>query len=189
MKYLVQAVKYLVPASVATSLAAVAAGPTTRPADADATAGPAAFPIAYFNANCAGCHGDYGSFWGDGFAADYGDDELREVVAEMAAGPAFAPLDGPALDVQTAYNRSLTAAATGPFLVISALADGVVSGEVTPGSAVTVDGTPATVDGHRWSAEATAAARVTAVRAGVETRVEVPASAALPRWSHAAGGS
>ena len=165
-------------------LFAVAANRPAR-VDGDAEATEAARrPIGYFNANCASCHGDYGSFWGDGFAAEYGADELREIVAEMAAGPGFAPIHGAALDVQTAYNRSLTAAAEGPFVV--AYRDGdSLAGEVTPGSTVTLETdaaeVAATVEGHSWQATAAGVVAVRADNAGRTTRVELTGEIA---WSH-----
>lgn len=108
-------------------------------------------PISYFNANCSSCHGDYGSYWGEGFAADYDMKELSEVVDEMAAGPGFAPLEGEALAVQTAYNESV--AKKLPFAV--AFKDGDSwRGEATPKATLKVDGKPVQLDGHTWSAPA-----------------------------------
>lgn len=112
-------------------------------------------PITYFNDKCANCHGDYGNFWGEGFAADFEDEALREIVEEMAEGPAQAPLDEGALDVQTAYHRSLVDGK--PFLVAWREDDGW-RGEVTPKSKIELaDGSgEATVEGHQWSLDADA---------------------------------
>ena len=168
-------------------LAAAAVAPSTRTADAPDADPAAAAPISYFNANCASCHGDYGSFWGDGFAAEYDDAELREVVAEMAAGPGFAPIDGAALDAQTAYNRSLAAGDGSPPFLVAATATG---GEVTPGSTVTLETdageVAATVAGHRWHAEVDSKIiAAIAERGGQTTRLELTGK--LPIWSHGPG--
>lgn len=105
-------------------------------------------PITYFNDKCANCHGNYGSFWGEGFAAELSDAELHEIVEEMAAGPAQAPLDEAALAVQTAYHRSLVDGR--PFIV--AWREGETwRGEVTPKAKVRAGSAEADVKGHAWT--------------------------------------
>jgi hypothetical protein len=111
-------------------------------------------PISYFNTACASCHGDYGSFYGERFAADLEDAELRRIVREMVEGPAQSRLDARDLTSLTAYHRSL--ADRSPFLAWTGTDGGDLVGEVSPGSAVTVvfEGTSvtATVEGHTWRA-------------------------------------
>lgn len=156
---------------VVVAFTGAAAEPTSRPAT-----GPAEgeidealrTPITYFNANCSSCHGNYGSYWGEGFAAELSEEELHAVVDEMAAGPAFAPLEGRALEAQTAYNRSLAAGAEKGLFVVAIVQGATVTGEVTPEATVTVvtgaGDVKATVDGHTWAAEV-GEATVTAVHA------------------------
>ena len=160
----------------ATGLLLASAGqPTTGPTTAPAGELPpeqldrARRPISYFNDRCGSCHGNYGEFWGGGFAAELDDHELRDIVDEMAAGPAQAPLEGAALDVQVAYHRSLV---NGRPFITAYLHEGSLRGEVTPGSrvALIIDGKeqPATVEKHTWRSNV---AKATAVRAtkGKET--------------------
>jgi hypothetical protein len=164
---------------------ATRAAPASRPAEVDH----AARPISYFNAKCADCHGPYGSFWGDGFASYDDPAELRAVVEEMAAGPAFSPLEGRALDVQTAYNHSLstTGRAEGPF-VVARRRQTTLRGEMTPNAdiKVSVDGAllPVDVREHAWSVELENAGNaVVRVRLGdATTEIVVPASSL--RYSH-----
>ena len=160
--------------------------PTSRPtADADPSPEQLAFarqPISYFNAKCANCHGDYGNFWGEGFAADKTDRQLREAVDEMCAGPAQAKLDGLALDSQVAYNRSLKTKA--PFATVYAGDDGTLRGEVTPEARVTLvaaDGTgaPAKVDGHSWTSDAQAASAVRVEKDGKTMTLDLADDAKL----------
>lgn len=124
--------------------------PKTAPPDAkDEGPSPQTLgPITYFNDKCANCHGNYGSFWGEGFAAELSDEALREVVEEMAAGPAQAPLNEAAVEVQTAYHRSLVDGK--PFIV--AWREGETwKGEVTPEAKIRGDSQEAEVEGHTWS--------------------------------------
>jgi hypothetical protein len=145
-------------------------------------------PITYFNQECGSCHGNYGSFWGEGFAAAYDDAGLREVVEEMAAGPAQAPLEGQALDVQVAYHRSLVDGK--PFVTIFTSGEGL-AGEVTPGSEVVliVDGReqPATVEKHAWRSESktATAVRVKKDQNVTELKLESMTKAGDVSFSHA----
>ena len=172
--------------------ASLALAPATMPADEAASKlSPeqlehARRPISYFNAKCSSCHGDYGNYWGEGFAADKTDKQLREVVDEMCAGPAGAPLEGKALDVQVAYHRSLVD--NKPF--VSVFSDGgKLAGEATPGSAVTLRvgdrDVAATLDGHRWTSDAEAAESVTVRKDGRETMLRLGEGRAVA-FSHAA---
>ena len=163
----------LAAALLATPTSRPATRPSSQPAELPAEA---TGPLSYFNANCANCHGNYGSYWGEGFAAEYDHAELREIVAEMAGGPGFAPIDGLALDVQTAYNARLAKGKDAPPFVVATRADDGFAGEVTPGSTVTLV-TPtgqvqATVDGHRWTAPgADGVVEIVVTRGGKTTRV------------------
>ena len=153
----------------------------TAPADA-AQMEHARRPISYFNAECGNCHGDYGSFWGEGFAAELSDEQLHKIVDEMAAGPAQAPLKGIALEVQVAYHRSLVDQK--PFIVAWKGEDGIWQGEVTPGSTVTLGGDAAKVEGHTWKAGAdTEAVRVK--KGDQETVLSLEKSSAGVAYSHA----
>ncbi len=162
------------------ALAALAwATPTSRPASRpapEALPAEATGPLSYFNANCANCHGNYGSYWGEGFAAEYDRAALREVVAEMAGGPGFAPIDGVALDVQAAYNAKLAEGKAAPPFVVATRGETGFTGEVTPGSTVTLVTSggeiEATVDGHRWTAPgADDVVELVVTRDGKTTRV------------------
>ena len=156
------------PATVANDAPRGAA--TTRPAVA-----PGFGAIGYYQAHCVSCHGPYGSYYGDGFAADLSDAELAETVDEMCAGPGQAPLEGDPLAAEVAYHRSLARPDGPPFVAVVSRDAGGVKGEVTPGSAVRVGDRDAVVDGHDWHLDATAdapidpAAPVVAERAGRST--------------------
>jgi hypothetical protein len=134
--------------------------PSTAPATTPAGALMLGFaPIEYFQLHCARCHGPYGSFYGEGFGAHVAPGGLRNVVRDMAEGPAMAPLPDHQLDLLVAWHQSLIDKA--PYVVIVESSGGgdeplVIRGEVTPGASVTVtaDGAPplrATVTGHTWT--------------------------------------
>lgn len=109
-------------------------------------------PLDYFAANCARCHGPYGEFYGAGFAQNKTDDQLRQIVQEMAEGPGNAPLENAELDILTAYHLSLRDQK--PFLVVvKRETDGDFvnwSGEATPDSKLTYGQTKVPLDGHQW---------------------------------------
>lgn len=140
------------------ALFVVAGTAQTRPAETSpppAEIPPVDFkPIGYFNDRCGSCHGNYGSFWGEGFAKHLDDAALRNVVKEMADGPAQAPLDDQPLAALVAYHRSLVDGA--PFLIVTHRTDSSLHGEVTPGSTVVIEQDnhqiPAKVVGHTWTA-------------------------------------
>jgi hypothetical protein len=92
-------------------------------------------PLEYFAAKGARCHGPYGSFYGEEFGRKRSDAGLRQVVREMAEGPAGAPLVGRELDAQVAFHRALLAKE--PFLAWTAQSETGVAGEVSPDSTVT----------------------------------------------------
>lgn len=136
-------------------------------------------PLEYFDLYCARCHGPWGDFYGDGFGGHLTDDGLEEIVAEMAAGPAGAPLEEDALAAQVAFHRSLLAGE--PFLVFGGLSEGVMSGEVRPGSTVRLVWSEgevvAEVTGHRWRLNLPeslpAAPRLVAEREGSRTELDL----------------
>ena len=139
-------------------------------------------PIDYFNAKCANCHGEYGGYWGEGFVSAKTPAALREAVEGMCNGPAQAPLEGRALESQVGYNASLRDKT--PFATAYAGEGGTLCGEVTPGAIVTLvaaDGTttPAQVDGHAWTSDATSAATVRAAADGKSVEIELKDAAAV----------
>lgn len=127
---------------------------TASPRPEAAGAAPLAVgPISFFNSACASCHGDYGGFYGDGFAAARSDADLGRIVREMVAGPARSDLAERDMEALVAYHRSLVDGA--PFLAWTSHRGEELTGEVTPGSTVSVvggdmDGVEASVDGHTW---------------------------------------
>jgi len=130
-------------------------------------------PIGYFENHCARCHGPYGSFYGDEFAASLEGDHLREVVKEMVFGAAQSSLEDPEIDLLTAYHRSMVAGE--PFVVVL---EGTpeLAGEVTPGAALLLvlesGEVAARVDGHNWTADVQGD-RVQEVRAVLNGRATV----------------
>lgn len=152
------------PAGRAESTPAVPDAPATLPAAALGFG-----PVGYFQNRCVSCHGNYGAFYGDGFAADLSDADLADTVAEMCEGPGRAPLDGDDLAAEVAYHRSL-AGQGGPFVAVVSRDGTAIRGEVTPGSTVRVGDASATVDGHDWHADVPAnAGPVVAERDGRST--------------------
>lgn len=110
-------------------------------------------PLAYFNANCARCHGEYGSFYDDNFAHDRDDASLRAVIDEMAAGPGQAPLTPAELDAVTAWHRALRDKK--PFVVIvKSEKNGdnwQLSGEISPGATLQINGKDVEVKSSQWT--------------------------------------
>ncbi len=108
-------------------------------------------PIDYYEAKCARCHGSYGATMPKTIA-ELSDKELEHVVKQMASGPAQAPLSGAKLSAEVAYNRSLTDPK--PFIAVTTATSKLLSGEVTPGSKVSLKcgarSLNASVNGHRW---------------------------------------
>jgi len=108
--------------------------------------------ISYFNANCARCHGPYGSFYGKRPYHPYS--LLQADIKRMADGPSNAPLSGQALAAQVAYHQSLYDLK--PFVAVVKQDGRELSGEVSPGSTVTVQSGNqsilARVEDYHWSA-------------------------------------
>lgn len=111
---------------------------------------PAFAAMQYFDVNCARCHGPQGSFYGKEFGRHLSDEALTKVVHEMAEGPGNAPLKEDELKIVVAYHRSLIRG--DPFISITARDNGILHGEATPASHITVDGKPAQIEGFTWSA-------------------------------------
>lgn len=113
-------------------------------------------PIEYFEFNCARCHGSYGSSYGDSFGEGMSDPELIEFVGEMAAGPGQSAIEGPELDAQVAFHRSLVI--NSPFIAWTGWDGETLSGEVTAGSTVKAQVGKqvfdAVVKGEQWSLNA-----------------------------------
>lgn len=112
-------------------------------------------PLDYFNDKCARCHGNYGSFYGPNFGKGKTDAELAKVVKDMCEGPAQAPISDHDLEVLTAWHRALRDGK--PFVASVRFDNGVLSGEASPSSSVsltTTTGEKAGVplNGHKWSA-------------------------------------
>lgn len=86
-------------------------------------------PVSYFEASCARCHGQEGSFYGDEMGATKTWSELRHAIDEMAKGPAQAPLKPAELEAQTAYHWALKGKE--PFAIWNETGSGFLAGEVT----------------------------------------------------------
>jgi hypothetical protein len=142
------------PGAACRTQVAPAHAPDAAPAPALALAEPLAVgPLTFFNQSCARCHGQYGSFYGEGFAAQRTDADLARVVREMVTGPAQASLPRRDLDALTAYHRSL--ADGRPFVALTHKEGTVLAGEVTPRAAVVLRAAgrliPAQVVEHAWT--------------------------------------
>lgn len=128
--------------------------PTTVPTTASSITPNAFAPIAYFETNCARCHGPYGTAYGAEFGRHLSDEQLTKVVDDMAAGPGNAPVEADQLKILVDYHKAMIAKR--PFVAVTkaALAGEKVSleGEVTPDASVTVGEIVAKVDGATWSA-------------------------------------
>jgi glucose/arabinose dehydrogenase len=136
-----------VPASTPRRASAASSAPTSKAPEL-----PELAAISYFNANCARCHGPFGSFYGKRSYHPY--PVLAADIKQMAEGPSDAPLSEKALAAQVAYHQSLYDLK--PFIAWVGQDGQLISGEVTPGSKVTIvsGGKPidARVEDYRWSA-------------------------------------
>ena len=162
-------------------------GEAGGPAQSQTQAGPhvtAFAPLAYFNEKCARCHGEYGSFYGDDFAKGRDDASLHAIVAEMANGPAQAPLAPADLEVVTAWHRAFRDKK--PFVAVvksEKTADGwQLSGEVSPGATLEINGESVEVHGSDWThsvttASAAGALKLRAQKADVATELDANAAA------------
>jgi hypothetical protein len=137
----------------ARTVAQVTTAPTTAPANG--LNSPTGFgPLTYFQNNCARCHGDYGSAYGEAFGKHLTDAQLEKVIDDMAFGPGNAPLQPRELAVQIAYHKAMIAGQ--PFVTVTKIitdgANAILEGEAPPNTAISVTGIPATMDGHTWRA-------------------------------------
>lgn len=139
-------------------------------------------PLAYFDANCARCHGPNGSFYGAEFGKGLKDDAaLKQIVAEMCEGPGGAPLEGESLEILTEFHRTLRDGK--PFATVVSKNETEWKGEASPDSKVTLESGGKSVaaeqKGNVWSVKLPAeferkGAKVVARRG--ETVSEVEAS-------------
>ncbi|MHC4442107.1 MAG: PQQ-dependent sugar dehydrogenase [Planctomycetota bacterium] len=147
-------------------------------------------PMTRFEKGCARCHGPYGTFYGEGFGRK-SDHELRKVVKEMLEGPADMHSDTIFLDAMVAYQHALDD--DRPFLCVTngktflaGQAD-TLSGEVTPGSTVTIRANEKTlsaqVSDHTWKLTnpPQPPMRIMARKGQIRTILQFPDSI----WSHA----
>jgi len=144
-------------------------------------------PLDYFNDKCARCHGSYGSFYGADFAKGKTDAQLADVVKEMCEGPAQAPIAAHDMEVLVAWHRALRDGK--PFVASTGFDKGVLSGEASPGSTVTLETstgekTPAPLNGHKWSAglpEGVQLARIRVEQNGQTTELDPRSAAFAPK--------
>lgn len=111
-------------------------------------------PLAYFDANCARCHGPNGSFYGKNFGKDLKTDAaLKEIVQAMCEGPGNAPLDAAKLEILTDFHRALRDDT--PFVTIVARSATGLSGEASPDAKLTLESGAQSVavmqKGNGWS--------------------------------------
>lgn len=146
--------------------------PTSQPAL------PSIQPIAYFQENCARCHGDYGSNYGDQFARNLDDAKLSKVVDDMCAGPGNAPLSGVDLQAEIAFHRAL--ADRKPFICITKRDGDKFSGETMPGATLKVakadlKSDVKVDDAGAWSATVPSGSMLEASKDGKLTRLPIDA--------------
>lgn len=163
-----------------------AATPPLTPIVTGETAGPHASsfaPLAYFNQNCARCHGENGSFYEKDFAHNKSDADLRAVIDEMAEGPAQAPLSPAELDAVAAWHRALRDKK--PFVVIvksEKTATGwQLSGEISPGATLQINEKEVEVKDSSWKTEVAAGAiQLRATKGEITTEVDANVAAWAP---------
>lgn len=191
MKLRIFALLTVTSCGIAWAAAPDAATPPSRPPlspiiAGEKTDGPrvAAFaPLAYFNENCARCHGEYGATYDDDFGKDRSDASLHEIINEMADGPGQAPLSPAELDAVTAWHRALRDKK--PFVVIvkSEKTDAgfQLSGEISPGATLEINGENVEVDGSNWTfCVAPGALKLRATRGEATTQLDANAAAWAP---------
>ena len=127
--------------------------PELKPIEPGAPRATGFAPLAYFGQNCARCHGENGSNYGDNFAKNLDDKALHQVVDEMAQGPGQAPLSAADLEVETAWHRAFRDKK--PFVVIVETektdAGWQLSGEVSEGATLQINGAEVEVEGTNWT--------------------------------------
>lgn len=160
--------------------------PPLTPIVAGETHGPRASafaPLAYFNQNCARCHGENGSFYEKDFAPGKSDAELRAVIDEMAVGPAQAPLAPAELDAVAAWHRALRDKK--PFVVIvkseKTAMGWQLSGEISPGATLQINEENVEVKDSSWTTEVAAGAiRLRATKGEATTEMNAHVAAWAP---------
>ena len=143
-------------------------------------------PLAYFNQNCARCHGENGSYYSQDMGKNKDDDALRHIIDEMAKGPGQAPLAPADLEVVTAWHRALRDKK--PFVaLVKAEKTGdkwQLSGEVSPGATLQIDGEAVEVEGINWthqvSAQTAQTAKLRAQKGEAVTELELNSAAFAP---------
>ena len=140
-------------------------------------------PTAYFNQNCARCHGENGAYFSEDFAKDKDDAALRAVINEMANGPGNAPLAPAELDAVTSWHRALRDKK--PFVaIVKAEKTGDVwhlNGEVSPGATLQINGETVKVDGTNWAHDVSGnAVELRAQKGEAVTQLDANAAAFAP---------
>ncbi|MBS1718360.1 MAG: cytochrome c [Armatimonadetes bacterium] len=93
-------------------------------------------PVAYYNAQCARCHGPGGSFYGPTLGKGKNDAQLREVIRQMCEGQGGMPLQGIDLEAQLAYHRAIIRRE--PFVCVTLIKPGRLAGEVYDAKSITL---------------------------------------------------
>ena len=163
-----------------------AATPPLTPIVAGEIDGPLASsfaPLAYFNQNCARCHGVNGAFYEKDFAKNKSDADLHAVIEEMAEGPAQAPLAPAELDAVAAWHRAIRDKK--PFVIIvksEKTATGWrLSGEISPGATLQINEKEVEVEGSSWTTEvAVGAIRLRATKGEATTELDANIAACAP---------
>ena len=144
--------------------------PSTMP-DGPTTERPAFAAMAYYDQNCAHCHGPQGTFYGPTLGQKLSDAQLIKVVDDMASGPGNAPLKADQLPVETAFHRALIMRV--PFVSVTRMdADGKWAGEAMPDAKVTVfigdKRIDAASDDANWSAQVPVGTKIAEVKITAE---------------------
>ncbi|HEX8324918.1 MAG TPA: hypothetical protein VF595_13515 [Tepidisphaeraceae bacterium] len=113
--------------------------PASQPTTA---AAPVVGPIAYFIDRCARCHGEINAPY-LGLDKPKRGHAMEEAIAEMAAGPAQAPLEPDGLRQQVALHDAIFDKK--PFVWLDPTRRDVIAGEVLPGTTLTFEGSKGTV--------------------------------------------
>lgn len=110
-------------------------------------------PLAYFEAACAGCHGEGGSWFPSNVAAGLSDADLTKKVETMARDHAARPVAGRDLAAQVALMRAIRARE--PFVALVSLNTTTATFEVTPEAKLTARAGPrslgASQTGNLWA--------------------------------------
>jgi mono/diheme cytochrome c family protein len=152
------------------SRAAAPASPATSPTTAS-TSAPAFAAMAYYDQNCAHCHGPQGSFYGPTLGQALTDPQLSKAVNDMASGAGNAPLAPDQLPAVTAFHRSLVM--RNPYLSVTQMQDdGKWGGETMPDAKVVIiigeKRIEATSDDSGWSAQLPAGTKASEVKITAE---------------------